>query len=115
MKTRKKKNGQVNHKQAPRNYAGLAAEPAAPVPLPKIVAFNAVGLGFSLYELFRRYQFRVSLPPVGEKHRHIKPLQPLKHLFQGCGAPVPAFPVNQLAGSAAICLPYPNFSFFDSK
>jgi hypothetical protein len=115
MKTRKKKNGQVNHKQAPRNYAGLAAKPAAPVPLPKIVAFNAVGFGLGLHELFRRSQFRVSLPPVGEKHRHLKPLQPPKHLLQGCGASVSAFPANQLTGSAAICLPYPNFSFFDSR
>jgi hypothetical protein len=94
MKTRKKKNGQVNHKHAPRNYAGLATEPAAPVPLPKIVAFNAVGLAFGLHELFRRYQSCVSLPPVGEKHRHLKPFQSIKHLFQGYGASVPAFPAS---------------------
>src|SRR5215471_7261365 len=104
MKTGKKENSQVNHQQAPRNYTGLAAESAAPVPLPEIVALNTLCLGLSLHELFRRYQFRVSFPPVGEKRRHVQPLQPLKHLFQGCGAPVSAFPVNQLTGSAAICL-----------
>jgi len=89
VETRKKKHGQVYHQQAPGHHAGLAAEPAAPVPLAKIVALDSVRPGLALDQHLWRDQLRIGLPVVGKVYRHVEPLQAAEHPPQGGGAPVP--------------------------
>ena len=115
MVTSKKENGQANHGQTARNNTGFATEPATAVPLAEIVSLDAVRLRLGLDKHFRLDRLGAWLPPVCEKDGHAQTLQSFEHFCVGRAASVPALPVNQLAGSAAICLPGPNFVFFDSK
>jgi hypothetical protein len=115
MKASEKRHGQVDHEQTSRYHASLAAKSTAPVPLTEIVSLNAVCFGFGLNQEFRGNQFSISFPMIGKENTDIQPLQAIKHLFQGFAAPVPAFPIDELTGSAAIGLPEPNFRFFDPR
>jgi hypothetical protein len=115
VKASEKEDGQADHEQTSGYHAGLAAKSAAPVPLAGIVPLDAVCFGFGLNQEFRGNQFGMSLPTIGKENTDIQPLQAVKHLFQGLAAPVPALPIGELAGSAAIGLPDPNFRFFDPR
>jgi hypothetical protein len=115
VKASEEEDGQVDHEQTSGYHAGLAAKSAAPVPLTKIVSLDAVRFGFGLNQEIRGNQFGVSLPMIGKENTDIQSPQAVKHFFQGFAAPVPAFPIDELTGSAAIGLPDPNFLFFDPR
>ena len=85
------------------------------VPLTKVVALYPVGLRLGLNKHLGRDQLRVGLPVVGKIHRHVQPLQAVEHPPQRGGAPVPALPVDKLAGIAILDGVVQNVQYIHAK
>jgi hypothetical protein len=64
MEPRKQCGRQIDHLAAARNYAGLAPEPAAPMPLPEIVPLYPVRFRLGLKSAARARSARHTPPRV---------------------------------------------------
>jgi hypothetical protein len=115
VKASEETDGQVDHEQASRYPASLAAESTTPVPPTKIVPLDAGCFGLGLNQEFWRNQFSISFPVISKENTDIQALQAVKPVFQGFTASIFALPVDELTGRAAIGLPDPNLRFFDPR
>src|SRR4051794_18283706 len=83
------------------------AEAGEPVPLPRVVALDAVGLLLADEQSTLRDQRRVGLPTVGAVVSDTPLLQSLEHQLEGGGVTTAQLPVDEASRSTIPSLPDP--------
>src|SRR3954447_10825015 len=106
------RHGGLDHLDRAGDHAGAAAEAGEPVPLPGIVALDALRLVLADVVPARRQGGVVGRPVVGAGQAHAPGLQPAEQALQRGLVATPAFPVDQPAGAALERLPDPELAGF---
>src|SRR3954451_14228242 len=106
------RHGGLDHLDRAGDHAGAAAEAGEPVPLPGIVALDALRLVLADVVPAFRQGGVVGRPVVGAEQAHAPGLQPAEQALQRDPVAVPALPVDQPAGAALERLPDPELAGF---
>jgi hypothetical protein len=87
----------VHHALGLEDHAGAAPEPRQPVPLPRVVPPDAVGLLFADVRPSLRDQLGAGRPVVRAVETWPPSFHPFQQSAQGAGVTTPAFPANHSA------------------
>src|SRR4051812_11339324 len=104
---REQRDGGVDHADSLGDHDGSAAEAGEPVPLPGVVALDAVGLLLADEQPPLRDQLGVGLPAVGAGEPYTPVLQSFEHQPEGGGVTTAQLPVDEPSRSTIPSLPDP--------
>ena len=99
--------GGVDHAHSLGDHDRAAAKARQPVPLPGMVALDAVGLFFADEQPPRWDQLGIGLPAIGTIKARVPAAQAREEPLEGGAIATAAFPVNQSARSTIPSLPHP--------